>query len=172
MLAMCAFHFRCTKFLIVFSNFWFKKISLLHASFVHVLKLYLCITTWLLIEVAILLTHLPFCSRACWKLLNLKALDLQIDNRYDLSQIWGYFITHSQHLPMDHINCASTILSYNFYSNLKPRTKSQHRQGFTSTTSTQAFPLNATYFIYIVAVFPRINKTKFFPLSSLLVYLM
>ena len=84
-------------------NFWFKKISLL-ASFVHVLKIPLCITTWLLIEVAILLMHLLFRSTACWKLLNLKALDLQTDNGYDLFQMWGYFITPSQHLPMEHIN--------------------------------------------------------------------
>lgn len=101
-------------------NFWFKKISLLLASFLHVLKLSFCIDTWLLIEVAILLMHLPFWSTACWKLLNLKALDLQTDNGYDLFQIWGYFITPSQHLPMHHI-CASTILSYSFYQNLKPR---------------------------------------------------
>lgn len=133
-------------------NFWFKKISLLLASFVNVLKVSFCITTWLLTEVAVLLMHLPFWSTACWKLLNLKALDLQTDNAYDLFQTWGYYITPSQHLPMDHIICASTTLSYSFYQNWKPRITTQHRQGFTSTTSTPAFPLNAMLFIPLVAV--------------------
>ena len=129
-------------------NFWFKKIPLLLASFVHVLKLSLCITTWLLIEVAILLMHLPFWSTACWKLLNLKAMDLQTDKRYDLFQIWGYFITPSQHLPMDHINLCQHHFELQFLSKPETQTYVPIQTGLHQHSIHTSFPIEC-YVLHI-----------------------